>query len=163
MVPTFQDPHHRSQPPVLSVSSLRWSAAHCLFQNVVLLDTVPYEKTYDQREPSPGCMVSDQTFPIENAAGASLLQLLCAAEHFHITRSTMNFSCIAPLHIKKSNYSTHFTFDGRLYCVRHVYVLIAQHICAKLHLIFTVLLISRLIGSWEKETPYVQYKAYNSM
>ena len=28
VVPTFQYPRHRSQPPVLSANSLRWSAAH---------------------------------------------------------------------------------------------------------------------------------------
>ena len=29
VVPTFQYPRHRSQWPVLSANSLRWSAAHC--------------------------------------------------------------------------------------------------------------------------------------
>ena len=72
--------------------------------------------------------------------------------------------------IKESNYSTHSTFGERLYslgmltgslraqnwqvrCVaidRHTRD-IAQHICAKLHLILTVVLNSRPIGHWKKK------------
>ena len=71
--------------------------------------------------------------------------------------------------IKKSNYSMHSTFGRTLYCfrmftgslrtqnwqVRCVVIDghtrdIAQHICAKLHLILTVVLILRPIGPWKK-------------
>ena len=70
--------------------------------------------------------------------------------------------------IKKSNYSTQSIFGGRLLfyaCLRAHYALrtdkcnvsrstgirdIAQHICAKLHLTLTVVLISRSIGPWKK-------------
>ena len=67
--------------------------------------------------------------------------------------------------MKESNYSSHSTFGGRLYCLgmftgslrtqnwqmRCVAIDghtrdIAQHICSKLHLILTVVLISRPIG-----------------
>ena len=67
---------------------------------------------------------------------------------------------------------THSTFGGRLYCFMHVYGLItrselkvrcvaidghtrdiAQHICAKMHLNLTVVLISRPIGPWKKNSP----------
>ena len=74
--------------------------------------------------------------------------------------------------IKESNYSTCSTFGGRLYCLgmftgslraQKWQVLcvaidghtrdIVQHICAKLHLILTVVLILRLIGPWKKNSP----------
>ena len=69
---------------MLSANFLLWSAAHCLCHNVVLPDTISYEEgDENQREPSPGCMVGDHTLPIENSAGASLLQLQLAAEHWN--------------------------------------------------------------------------------
>ena len=72
--------------------------------------------------------------------------------------------------IKESNYSTHSTFVARLYflgmftCLRaqksHVRCVaidgntrdIAQHICAKLHLILTVVLILQPIALWKKNS-----------
>ena len=36
-----------------------------------------------QEAKSGRMMVGDQTLPIENASGASVLQLQCAAEHYH--------------------------------------------------------------------------------
>ena len=85
--------------------------------------------------------------------------------------------------IKELNYSTHFTFGRRLYCFRHVHVLTiciqnwqvqcdmidgysrdtAQHICAKLHLFFTVVLISRPIGSWKKFLTYNHINKNNTI
>ena len=81
----------------------------------------------------------------------------------------MNFVWIAPLRIKKANYSTHLSFGGRLYCFSQGYVLTtrsemiiqydaidghtrdtAGHIRAKLRLFFTVVLISRPIGPCKK-------------
>lgn len=41
------------------------------------------QRDENRRKQDPGCMVSDQTLPIENAAGVSLLQFQCAAEHYH--------------------------------------------------------------------------------
>ena len=64
-------------------------------------------------------MVGGQTLPIENASGASLLQLQCAAEHCHeegqYLRTTFLVAC------SESNYSMYSTFAGRLYCFRYVY------------------------------------------
>ena len=76
------------------------------------------------------------------------------------------------LWIKESIYGTYSTFGRRDYSFRHVYrahymhrtdkcdVLrstsildIVQHICAKLHLILTVVLISWPIGPWKKNSP----------
>ena len=117
-------------------------------------------------------MMGDQTLPIENAAGASLLQLQCAAEDVSWSRTTPEDNILSLLFwIKESNYCTHSTFRGRLYFlgmfadsqraqnwqVRCVAIGghtrgIAQHICANLHLIVTVVLISRPIGP-EKNSP----------
>ncbi|XP_075229767.1 uncharacterized protein LOC142329242 [Lycorma delicatula] len=90
MVPTFQYPRHRTEPPVFSAIFLCWSATQCLCQNVVLLASVSCEQRGENRmEPRSGCMVGDQTLPNENAAGASLLQLQCAAKHFHGERQCL--------------------------------------------------------------------------
>ena len=60
-------------------------------------------------------MVGDQTLTIKNASGASLLQLQYVAEQCHkeeqYLRTTFFVACSE---IKESNYSTHFTFAGRL-------------------------------------------------
>ena len=51
-----------------------------LCHSVVLPDTLSYEeRDENQRESSLGCRVGDKTLPIENAEGASLLQLQCVA------------------------------------------------------------------------------------
>ena len=58
-------------------------------------------------------MVGDQTLPIENASGVSLLQLQYAAEYYHeegqYLRTTVLVACSE---IKESNYNTHSTFGG---------------------------------------------------
>ena len=60
-------------------------------------------------------MVGDQTLPIENASGASLLQLQYAVEHCHEEgRYLRTTFLVAFSEIKESNYSTHSTFGGRL-------------------------------------------------
>ena len=57
------------------------SSAHCFCKNALLLSTVSCEARDDnQREPSPGYIVVDQTLPIRKAVGASLLQLQRALE-----------------------------------------------------------------------------------
>ena len=67
-------------------------------------------------------MVGDETLPIENTSGASLLQLQYATEHCYeegqYLRTTFLVACSEK---KESNYSTLSTFGGRLYCFRHVY------------------------------------------
>ena len=83
----------------------------------------------------------------------------------HITHSSMNFCCIAPLCIKKPNYSVHFTFmvlcmftfslrahNWQVRCdtIEGLTTDIVQHICAKLQLSFTIVLISRPIGPFKK-------------
>ena len=58
-------------------------------------------------------MVGDQTLPIENASGASLLQLQCAAEHCH-EEGQYSSSLVLNKGIKSR-------FGTSLYCFRHVY------------------------------------------
>ena len=79
VAPTFQYPRHRSQPPVLSANSLRWSAAHCS----KMLSSYDRFIRKSQGAKSGRMMVGDRTLPIENASGACLLQLQGAAEHCH--------------------------------------------------------------------------------
>ena len=78
-----------------------------------------------------------------------------------------NFGCIAPLCIKKLNYSMHFTFSGRYYCFRDIYMLTMRseltgemwrdrrayyRHCRKLHLIFTLVLIPWPIRPWKRKS-----------
>ena len=52
VVSIFQYPRHRSQPPVLSDNSLRWSSAHC--DKMFPPTTVSYEeRDENHREPRP--------------------------------------------------------------------------------------------------------------
>ena len=115
-----------------------------------------------------GLMMGDQTLPMEYASGASLLQY--AAEHCYEEGQYLRITfLVACSEVKESNYSTHSTFGGTLHCFSHVYRLttrsklqvqcveidghtrdITQHICAKLHLILTVVPISRPIGPRKK-------------
>ena len=53
VVPTLQYPDYRSQPPVLSVNSLHWSAAHCA-KILSSYDSFIRGKTWNHREPSAG-------------------------------------------------------------------------------------------------------------
>ena len=114
-------------------------------------------------------MVGDQTLPIENASGASFLQLQYTAEHCHEggqdPRTTVLVACSERHRIRAR--TPHLAgdsivlgmFTGSLcaqnWQVRFVVIGrhtrdIAQHICAK-HLIVTLVLISRPIGPWEKK------------
>ena len=120
MVPTFQYPRHRSQLPVLSANSLRWSAAHCA-KMLSSYDRFIRGKRYKSQGAKSGRMVvGDQTLPIENASGAFLLQLQFAAEHCREEGQNLRTTFLVACSIKESNYSTHSTFGGRLYCFRQV-------------------------------------------
>ena len=80
-------------------------------------------KRWKSQEAKSGqMMVGDKTLPIENAAGASLLQLQCAAEDLSWRRTIPEDNISRRFFwIKESNYSMHFVSGGRLYCFRHVY------------------------------------------
>ena len=121
MVPTFQYPHHRSQPPVLSANSLHCSAAHCAKMLSPYDRFIRGKRWKSQGAKSRQMMVDDQTLPIENASVASLLQLQYVAEHCHEEGQYLDNIPHLLFWIKESNYSTQSTFSGRLYCFRHVY------------------------------------------
>ena len=109
LVPNFQYPHHRSQPPVLSANSSRWSAAHCA--KMFSYDRSIRGKGWKSERAKSGRMIGgDQTLPIENTSADSLLQLQCAVGHCHEERQYPR----RLFWIKESNYSMHFTFVGRL-------------------------------------------------
>ena len=170
MVRTFQYPRHWSQPPVLSANSLRWSAAHCA-KMLSPYDRIRRGKRWKSQGAKSGrMMVSDQPLPIENASGASLLQLQYAAEHCHeegqYLRTTFLVVCSEWRNRIKAR-TAHLveysivldTFTSSLraqnWQVRCIAIDrhsrdIAQHVCAKLHLILTVVLISRPIGLKKK-------------
>ena len=67
---------------MLSANSLRWSAAHCVKMSSCNR-FLEGKRLKSQGAKSGRMMVGDQTLPIENAAGTSLLQLQYAAEHCH--------------------------------------------------------------------------------
>ena len=106
-------------------------------------------------------MAGDQTHPIENASGASLLQLQYAVEHCReegqYLSTTFLVACSelqpAPHIWLETIVLDMFTGSLRtqnlqVRCVTidgHI-IDIAQHICAKLRLILTVVIISRPIG-----------------
>ena len=119
MVPTFQYPRHRSQSPLLSANSLRWSAAHCVKMLCSYDRSICGKRRKSQGAKSGWMMVGDQTLPIENVSGASLLQLQYAAEYRHgegqYKRTTFLVACSE---INESNYITHSTFGGKLNCFR---------------------------------------------
>ena len=96
VVPTFEYPRHRSQPPVFSANSLRSSKAHCA-KMLSSYDRFIRGKRWKSQEAKSGrMMVGDQTLPIKNASGASLLQMQYAAEHCHegqYLRTTFLISC----------------------------------------------------------------------
>ena len=180
---TFQYSHHRSQPPVLSANSLRWSAA-----NYAKMLSSHDRFTRGKRWKSQGAksgwmMVGDETLPIENASGASLLQLQYAAEHCHEEGQYLRTTILVAFSEWKNTITArtpHLAGDcivlgmltgslgaqnSRVLCVAidgHTRD-IAQHICAKLHLILTVVLISRQIGPWKnspRNTIYGRLKLF---
>ena len=83
VVPTFQNPCHRSQPSVLSTNSLCWSAAHCDKMLSSYDRFIQGRRWKSQGAKSGRMMVCDQTLSIKNASGASLLQVQYAAEYYH--------------------------------------------------------------------------------
>ena len=66
-------------------------------------------------------MVGGQTLPIENALGASLLQVQCAAEYCHEEGQYLRTTFLSLFLNKRIDYSTHSTYGGRFYCFGHVY------------------------------------------
>ena len=152
MVPTFQYPRHRSQPPVLSAISL-----------IVLKCCPPTTVSYDERDENHREPFRADDGWWSNTSHRKRFRSLfaaaavCGRTMYWRTIPEDNIPCRF-LWIKQSNYSTHSTFGGRLYWFRHVYGLttrseltrdIAQHIWAKLHLILTVVVISRPIELWK--------------
>ena len=125
-VPTFQYPSHRRQPPVFSANSLVCSS---LCQNVVLLRPFHTRKemkiTGSQVWEDDG---GDQTLPIENSSGASLLQLQYAAEHCHeegqCMRTTFLVAC-SEYRIRITARTPHLAGD---YCFRHAYGLTTRSV-----------------------------------
>ena len=99
----------------------------------------------------------------------------------HLTHSSMNVGCIALFRIKKSNYSTHFIFGEGLVLSMLTYSLrtqngrvpyysidgrtrdTVQHICAKCHLSFTVILVSRPIWPWKNSPPIITHNIWNNL
>ena len=63
MVQTFQYPCHRSQPPVLSANSLRWSAAHCAKMLSSYDCFIRGKRQKSQGAKSGRMMVDDKTLP----------------------------------------------------------------------------------------------------
>ena len=174
MVPTFQYPHQRNQPPVLSINSLRWSAAHCAKMLSSYDRFIRGKRWKSQGAKSRQMMVGDQTLPIENASGASLLQLQCVAEHCHeegqYLRTTFYVAFLNKkielqhiLHIWQKTFILGMFMC--LLCAQNWQMLcvaidehtrnIVQHICTKVHLILTVVLISRPIGPWKNSLPNI--------
>ena len=152
VVPTFQYPRHRSLLPVLSANSLRWSAAHCAKMLSSYNCFIRGKRWKSQGAKSGQMMVGDHTSRCSCSMRPSIVMKKGNIPH-HL------------FWIKESNYSKHSTYGRRLYCFRHVYMLttgsdltramcrdwLACHICAKLHLILTVVLILQLIRPWKKK------------
>ena len=63
--------------------------------------------------------MGDQTLPIENASGSSLLQLQCAAKYCHEEGQYLRTTFLAAF--LDNLYITHSTFGENLYCFRHIY------------------------------------------
>ena len=142
-----------------------------LCQNVVLLDTV----SYGEEMKTTGSQVRADGGGWSNTSDRKRFRSLFVAAT--VCGGTLSWGRTIPediiprrwFWIKESNYSTHSILGGRIHCLRHVYKLttrseltiqyvaidwhtrdITQHICAKLHMILTVVLISLPIGPWKK-------------
>ena len=122
VVSILQYPRHGSQPPVLSANSLCWSAAHW-FKILSSFDRFIQGKRWKSQGAKSGrMMMGDQTLPIEKASGASFLAAAVCGRSLSRRRKIPEDNFPRRLFwIKESNYSTHSTFGGRLYCFRHVY------------------------------------------
>ena len=169
MVPTFQYPHHRSQPPVLSANSLYWSAKTSSYNHFI------WGKRWKSQEAKSGrMMVGEQTLPIENTSGASLLQLQYVAEYCHeegqYLRTTFLIAFLNKgiklqhaLHIWRESIilrmftSSLCSQNWQVWCVaidgntRDI----EQYMRVKLLLILTVVLILWSIGPWKKKIALV--------
>ena len=123
----YQLSSNRRQPPRRSTNSLRRSAVHCAKILSSYGSFIRGKRWKSQGAKSGRLMVVDQTLPIENTAGASLLQLQCAAEDLSWRRTVPedNIPCCF-FWIKESNYSMHSTYGRRLYCFSHVCGLTTQ-------------------------------------
>ena len=146
---------------MLSANSLRWSAAHCA-KILSSYDRFVRGKRWKSQGTKIGRIMGDQTLPMENASGASLLQLaVCGRalswrrtilednipprlfwnkgielQHaLHIWRETLLFLGMLTGSLRARNWQVRcVSIDGHT-------TDIAQHICAKLHLILIVVLI----------------------
>ena len=160
---------------MLSANSLRWSAAHCAKMLFYYDRFICGNRWKSQGAKSGRMMVGDQTLPIENASGACLLQLQYAAEHCHEEGQYLKTTFLLAFSEWRNWITAHTPrlagdtivlgmFTGLLsaqnWQVRCVAIDghtsdIAQHICAKLHLILTVVLFSQPIGPWKKYPSYL--------
>ena len=68
-------------------------------------------------------MVGDKTLPIENAAGVPLLQLQCAAEHYHKEGQCLMTIFLVVVLNKEIELQQALHIGRILYCFRHFYVL----------------------------------------
>ena len=66
-------------------------------------------------------MMGDQTLPIENASGASLLQLQYAAEHCHEEGLYMRTTFLVACSDKRNRITTRIPHLEGDYCFRYVY------------------------------------------
>ena len=170
MVPTFQYPRHRSQPLVLSANSLCWSAAHCA-KMLSSYDRFIQGKRWKSQEPSP----DGWWWVIKHFPSKTLQEPLCCSCSMRpsiVLKKHNKWGKLSSLLVLNKGieleHALHIwretivlgMFTGSL-CVQNWQMRcvaidrytrdIAQQICAKLHLIFTVVLISRQIGFWKKK------------
>ena len=174
VVPTFQHPRHRSQSPVISDNSLRWSAAY-LWQNVVLLR--PFHKSKEMKITGSQVRADDggwsntskrkrfrrlfvaaavcdralswrRTMPDDNIPSLVMNKGIELQQALHIWRETIVLGMFTGSLRAQNWHVLCVAIDGH---TRDI----AQHICAKMHLNLTVVLISRPIGPWKKNSPRI--------
>ena len=123
MIPTFQYPHHRSQPATCAFSQFSTLVCSSLCQNVVLLQ--PFHMMKEMKIIGSQVQVDDGGWwnTSHRKCFRSLFVAAAVCGRALSWRRTIPEDNI--LHhffwIKESNYSMHSTFDGRSYCFRHVY------------------------------------------
>ena len=122
MVPTFQYSRHRNQTPVLSANSLCCCyAAHCA--EMSSYDRfIRGKKWKTQGAKSGRMMVGDQTTS-HRKRFRSLFAAAAVCDWAIVMKkdNTWGQHSSSLVLKEKSNYSTHSTFGGRLYCFRRVY------------------------------------------
>ena len=164
MAPTFQYSRHISQPPVLSVNSLCWSAAHCTKMLSSYEGFIRGKRWKSQGAMSGQMMKDDQTLPIEYASGATFVAAaICSRALSWRTIPEDNIPSRL-FWIKESIVLGMFmgSLCAQNWQVRCVTIDghtrdIAQHLCTKLHMILTGVLISWLIRSWKKNSPHTGF------